>query len=129
MKDIIYRQDAINAVCKACYIADDGDYSECEAYNRPDDDWCEELVALRDVPSVKLDWKDAVNIIFENGDEYSAILSILNRLKIRDDKMAYTMKVLKAEKNAIWRICIGNAPNKDKIKDILSLMDGDESVL
>lgn len=78
--------------------------------------------------AVKPDWKDAVNLIFESGDEYKAILSILNRLEIRNDKRAYTMKVLKAEKNAIWRICIGNAPNKDKVRDILSLIEGgDES--
>lgn len=78
--------------------------------------------------AVKPDWKDAVSLIFESGDEYKAILSILNRLEIRNDRRAYTMKVLKAEKNAIWRICIGNAPNKDKVRDILSLIEGgDES--
>lgn len=80
-----------------------------------------------DEPEKNPDWEDAINIILGSGKEYKAILSILNRLEIRDDKRAYTMKVLKAEKNAIWRICIGNAPNKDKIRDILSLMDGDES--
>lgn len=81
-----------------------------------------------DEPEKNPDWEDAVNIILGSGKEYKAILSILNKLEIRNDRRAYTMKVLKAEKNAIWRICIGNAPNKDKIRDILSLMDGDESV-
>ena len=46
--DTISRQAAIDAVCKACSM--DTDYHNCTGY-KPDSDWCDELVALRLLPS------------------------------------------------------------------------------
>lgn len=48
--DPIDRQAAIDAICKACSIV--GDYHKCDGYPETST-WCEELVALRALPSVQ----------------------------------------------------------------------------
>lgn len=50
MNDLISRQDAIDALCKACSI--ESDYHKCEGYN-PNSQWCEEVTALRGVLSAQ----------------------------------------------------------------------------
>lgn len=52
MSDTIYRQDAIDAICKACSI--DEDYHKCNGYPETST-WCDELVALRALPSAQPD--------------------------------------------------------------------------
>lgn len=53
MKDVIYRQDAIDAICEACYIGEEASHTECKEYQNLDSTWCEEIVALRNVPSAE----------------------------------------------------------------------------
>ena len=50
MDDLISRQAAIDAICKACSI--DDDYVKC-AERRPESTFCDEIVALRKVPSTQ----------------------------------------------------------------------------
>lgn len=53
MSDVIYRQDAIDAICEACYIGEEASHTECKEYQNLDSTWCEEIVALRNVPSAE----------------------------------------------------------------------------
>ena len=48
MDDLISRQDAIDAICKACSM--DEDYHKCDGYPETST-WCDELVALKSLPS------------------------------------------------------------------------------
>ena len=48
--DPIERQDAIDAICKACSM--EGDYHKCNGYPETST-WCDELVALRALPSAQ----------------------------------------------------------------------------
>lgn len=48
--DCVSRQAAINAICKACSLS--GDYQKCDGYPE-ESTWCEELVALRALPSAQ----------------------------------------------------------------------------
>ena len=48
--DLISRQAAIDAICKACSM--EGDYHKCDGYPETST-WCEELVALRALPSAQ----------------------------------------------------------------------------
>lgn len=50
MDDLISREAAIDAICKACSISDD--YVEC-VERRPGSTFCDEIVALRKVPSAQ----------------------------------------------------------------------------
>ena len=50
MRDLIDRQAAIDAICKACANSDD--YVEC-VERRPGSTFCDEIVALRKVPSAQ----------------------------------------------------------------------------
>lgn len=50
MHDLIDRQAAIDALCKTCMLT--SDYKKCEGY-KPDSHWCEEITALREVPSAQ----------------------------------------------------------------------------
>lgn len=50
--DLISRQAAIDARCKACY--GEGDYHKCDGYPETNT-WCDELVALRALPSAQPD--------------------------------------------------------------------------
>lgn len=50
MRDLIERQDAIDAICKACSMEED--YHKCDGYPETST-WCDELVALRALPSVQ----------------------------------------------------------------------------
>ena len=50
MSDLISRKAAIDAICKACSI--DDDYVKC-VERRPESTFCDEIVALRKVPSVQ----------------------------------------------------------------------------
>ena len=52
MKDPIERRAAIDAICKACSIV--GDYHKCDGYPETST-WCDELVALRALPSAEPD--------------------------------------------------------------------------
>ncbi len=47
--DLIERQAAIEAICKACSM--EGDYHKCDGYPEAST-WCDYLVALRALPSV-----------------------------------------------------------------------------
>ena len=59
MKDTIYRQAAIEAICKACSM--EGDYHKCDGYPETST-WCEYLVALRALPSAQPErCEDCVN--------------------------------------------------------------------
>ena len=49
MNDLIDRQAAIDAICSACNIT--SDYTKCTGYPESSR-WCEEITALRNVPSV-----------------------------------------------------------------------------
>lgn len=49
-KRLIYAEDAIDAICKACSIV--GDYHKCDGYPETST-WCDELVALRALPSAQ----------------------------------------------------------------------------
>ena len=48
--DLIDRQAAIDAICKACACSDD--YVDC-IERRPESAFCDEMVALRKLPSVQ----------------------------------------------------------------------------
>ena len=50
MDDLISRQAAIDAICKACSM--EGDYHKCDGYPETST-WCDELVALRALPSAQ----------------------------------------------------------------------------
>ena len=50
MSDLISRQAAIDAICKACSM--EGDYHKCDGYPETST-WCDELVALRALPSAQ----------------------------------------------------------------------------
>ena len=50
MNDLISRQAAIDAICKACSM--EGDYHKCDGYPETST-WCDELVALRALPSAQ----------------------------------------------------------------------------
>ena len=50
MNDVINRQSAIEAICKACLMTED--YHKCDGFPETST-WCEELVALRAVPSAQ----------------------------------------------------------------------------
>ena len=63
MNDYISRQAAIDALCKACSL--EGDYHKCDGYPETST-WCDELVALRALPSADRPqgWVDkAISII------------------------------------------------------------------
>ena len=47
-EDAIFRQAAIDAICKACSMTED--YHKCDGYPETSV-WCDELVALRALPS------------------------------------------------------------------------------
>ena len=55
MKDPIERQDAIDAICKACSMEED--YHKCDGYPKTST-WCDNLVALRALPSAQPDVPD-----------------------------------------------------------------------
>lgn len=48
--DTIYRQDAIEAICKVCSMEED--YHKCDGYPETST-WCDSLVALRALPSAQ----------------------------------------------------------------------------
>ena len=48
--DLISRQAVIDAICKACSM--EGDYHKCDGYPETST-WCDELVALRALPSAQ----------------------------------------------------------------------------
>ena len=52
MNDSVNRQMAINAICKACSMEED--YHKCDGYPETST-WCDELVALRALPSTSLE--------------------------------------------------------------------------
>ena len=69
-KDTIYRQDAIDAVCKACSMEED--YHKCDGYPETST-WCDELVALRALPSAQPEPKKGEWILMSDADgEYYA---------------------------------------------------------
>lgn len=64
MDDLISRQAAIDAVCKACML--EREYHTCEGY-REDSEWCEEITALRKLPSAQPEqrWIDAIREVIK----------------------------------------------------------------
>ena len=50
MDDLISRQEAIEAICKACLMTED--YHKCDGFPETST-WCDELVVLRAVPSAQ----------------------------------------------------------------------------
>lgn len=54
MSDTISRQAAIDAICKACSMTEDFDYHKCYGYPETST-LCDELVALRALPSAQPD--------------------------------------------------------------------------
>lgn len=64
-KDIIYRQDAIEAICKVCSMEED--YHKCDGYPETST-WCDSLVALRALPSVQR-WIPVSERLPETGKE------------------------------------------------------------
>lgn len=58
MHDLIDRQAAIDAVCKACANSDD--YVDC-IERRPESTFCDEIVSLRKVPSAQPDLQSTCN--------------------------------------------------------------------
>ena len=50
MSDLISRQAAIEAICKSCSMEED--YHKCDGYSETST-WCDELVALRALPSAQ----------------------------------------------------------------------------
>ena len=55
MDDLISRQAAIDAICKACSMEED--YHKCDGYSETST-WCDELVALRALPSAQSEKTD-----------------------------------------------------------------------
>ena len=51
MGDLISRQEAIEAICKACSMVED--YHKCDYYPETSALLCDELVALRELPSAQ----------------------------------------------------------------------------
>ena len=50
VEELISREAAIDAICKACSM--EGDYHKCDGYPETST-WCDELVALRALPSAQ----------------------------------------------------------------------------
>ena len=65
-KRLIYEEDAIEAICKACSM--EGDYHKCDGYPETST-WCDELVALRALPSAQPELIETTAYIrgFEQG--------------------------------------------------------------
>ena len=64
--NLINRQEAIDAICKACSM--EGDYHKCDGYPATST-WCDELVALRAVPSAQ-QWIPVTERLPEEGNRY-----------------------------------------------------------
>lgn len=64
--DTISRRAAIDAICKSCSM--EGDYHKCDGYSETSI-WCDELVALRALPSVqpKQRWIPVTERLPEDG--------------------------------------------------------------
>ena len=62
--DLISRQAAIDAICKACSMEED--YHKCDGYPETST-WCDYLVALRALPSVQPKWIPVTERLPENG--------------------------------------------------------------
>lgn len=102
--DLIERQDAIEAICKACSM--EGDYHKCDGYPETST-WCDELVALRALPSAQ-QW-----------------IPCSERLPEEDTYVLATTawgEITMAEKlsDIAWFICEGNANAKSD--DIVAWM-------
>lgn len=67
MTDSISRKEAIDAVCKVCLVCD---YNKCKGRNHFSK-WCEEITALREVPSAKPKW---ISTKEQLPDTYTAVL-------------------------------------------------------
>ena len=65
--DLISRQMAIEAICKACYMVED--YHKCDYYPETSVLLCDELVALRALPSVQPDHNADIGKKVERTDE------------------------------------------------------------
>ena len=63
--DLINRQQAIDAICKACSLT--SDYHKCDGYPE-ESTWCEELVALRALSSVQPERKKGKWIYHSNWE-------------------------------------------------------------
>lgn len=65
-RKIIYLDDAIDAVCKACSMAED--YHKCDGYPETSI-WCDELVALRALSSAQPDFDtdQKINKAYDDG--------------------------------------------------------------
>ena len=72
MSDLISRQAAIDAICKACSMEED--YHKCDGYPETST-WCDELVALRALPSAQPDHIAEVDkkVSFSCGQENDLI--------------------------------------------------------
>ena len=73
MSDLISRQAAIDAICKACSMT--GDYHKCDGYPETST-WCDHLVALRALPSAQSE-QNVYVVTYQDGDE-EPVLSVFN---------------------------------------------------
>ena len=97
MNDLISRQDAINAICKACSIEED--YHKCDGYPQKST-WCDELVALRALPSAQ-----SVNTIEELKAEADKLGYKLVKKPDYDCSCYSTYPNERCKNNGTWR-CI-----------------------
>ena len=88
MRETIYRDDAIDAICKACSIV--GDYHKCNGYPETST-WCEELVALRALPSAEPERKKGKWLELTNTN-HTYVCSVCGRtlVNITDGKNKVT---------------------------------------
>lgn len=70
MKDPIERQDAIDAICKACANGDD--YVNCRDRDIKSS-WCDNIVALRDLPSAQTKTEERTAELVQNVSDSDLI--------------------------------------------------------
>ena len=78
MHDLISRQAAIDAICKACSL--EGDYHKCDGYPETST-WCDELVALRALPSAQPERKTGRWIELTNTN-HTYVCSVCGRMLV-----------------------------------------------
>lgn len=98
MRDPIERQAAIEAICKVCSM--EGDYHKCDGYSETST-WCDELVALRAVPSAQPIRKDVIEIPETGIGDLSDGYHTFNGLY--EQRMILFAALVKAYKDKAWK--------------------------
>lgn len=85
-EDCISREQVRESICKACSIEED--YHKCNGYYDADSDWCEYMVALREIPSIKpvQNWTPCSEGLPKANGRYFVTLHIYGELDFKVDE-------------------------------------------